>query len=42
MLHIYRNKKLQTNIVHADQDLELTNMITKKRAYMHMITKNQA
>ena len=44
MLHVYRNiknKKLQTNIIPADQDLEHVNMITKKRVYGHMITKNQ-
>ena len=42
MLHIYRNikknKKLQTNIIPAGQDLEQTN-ITKERVYGHMITK---
>ena len=35
MLYIYiKNKKLQTNIIHAGQDLEPTNIIIKKRAYM--------
>ena len=34
MLYIYiKNKKLQTNIIHAGQDLEPTNIITKKWAY---------
>ena len=45
MLHIYRNiknKKLQTNIIPAGQDVEHTNMITTKRVYGHMITKNRA
>ena len=44
MLHIYRNiknKKLQTNIIPVGQDLERTNMITKKRVYGHIITKNR-
>ena len=40
LIYIKKTKKLQTNIIHAGQDLEPTHMITKKRDKDNKIAKN--